>query len=239
MASANSVEARVLAAGDCAWSVEFGEGISRQLSELVYRLAELLSREDLPGLGELVPSYRALLVHYEPLTLDGERLRRHLQCLVREVTASGEAHLPTGRLRRIPTVYGGEFGPDLEVVAELAGLSTAEVVQLHSSVDYHTYMIGFMPGFPYLGGLPKELHLPRLTTPRLRVPAGSVAIAVEQAGIYPVESPGGWYLLGRTPYRLFDVRRDNPSYIEPGDSVRFVPIDAANYDFAAEEQPWD
>jgi KipI family sensor histidine kinase inhibitor len=125
---------------------------------------------------------------------------------------------------QIPTLYGGEYGPDLESVAAHAGLTQARVVSLHSETDYLVYMMGFTPGFPYLGGLPEELFTPRLETPRARIPAGSVGIAEGQTGVYPVVSPGGWRLIGRTPLKLFDPERDPPSLVSAGDHVRFVPL---------------
>jgi KipI family sensor histidine kinase inhibitor len=138
-------------------------------------------------------------------------------------------NLRTPKLVQIPTVYGGEFGPDLPFVAEHAGLSEAEVIRLHSQPRYHVYMIGFTPGYVYLGGLPERLHTPRLSSPRIRVPRGSVAIGGSQTGIYPVESPGGWRIIGRTYLTLFDPTREIPTPIVPGDAVQFVPITEAEF----------
>jgi len=141
--------------------------------------------------------------------------------------AEGEAAAP--RLGEIPTLYGGEYGPDIGAVAQHNGISEAEVISIHSGADYLVYMMGFLPGFPYLGGMSERIATPRLQTPRPSIPAGSVAIAERQTGIYPVESPGGWRIIGRTPVRLFDPGREPPVGIEPGDYLRFVPVDESGY----------
>lgn len=217
--------------------VEFADAISPEANERVYALAEALRRRPLPGLREAVPTYRSLLLHFDPLTLEEARLRRHVEALLRgDAVRLAPEREP--RLREVPTLYGGAMGPDLPSVAELTGLTEAEVVRLHSETIYTVYMVGFLPGFPYLGVLPEALETPRLEEPRLVVPAGSVAIAGRQTGIYPLESPGGWRLIGRTPLRLFDPRRDPPAYIAPGDRVRFVPVSAAEYERAGGEQVW-
>ncbi|MHB1004552.1 MAG: 5-oxoprolinase subunit PxpB [Chloroflexota bacterium] len=230
-------EVRFLPAGESALVVEFADDISPEANALVYALAEALRARPLPGMEELVPSYRSLLLHFDPLRLDGERLHRHLRALLSDgAAAPGAAR--AGRLREIPTVYGGKCGPDLASVAELTGLTPAEVVRLHSETEYTAYMVGFLPGFPYLGVVPDALVTPRLRAPRLVVPMGSVAIAGRQTGIYSLESPGGWRLIGRTPLRLFDPDRDPPAYIAPGDRVRFVPVAGEDFDRLGREQRW-
>ena len=228
---------RFLAAGEAALVVEFADEISPEANGRVLALAAALRRRPLPGLVEAVPSYRSLLVHYNPLRLAEERLRRHVERLLAVEAQSGAEAAP-GRLREVPTVYGGELGPDLPSVAAIAGLGEAEVVRLHSETVYTVYMIGFLPGFPYLGILPEALTTPRLEAPRLVVPAGSVAIAGRQTGIYPLDSPGGWRIIGRTPLCLFDPQRDPPAYLGPGDRVRFVPVAAADFARLAQEQVW-
>ncbi len=263
---------RFLPAGEAALVVEFADEISPEANARVYALQEMLRERPLPGLGEAVPTYRSLLLHFDPLVLEVERLRRHVARLLRQggsgepgvaaaperwgvgaakaatpgshvaaddiVRRDGVAARPQPRLREIPVVYGGEMGPDLPVVAELTGLAEAAVVRLHSETIYTVYMVGFLPGFPYLGLLPAALETPRLREPRLVVPAGSVAIAGRQTGIYPMESPGGWRILGRTPFRLFDPSREPPAYVAPGDRVRFVPVSAADFARLAGEQIW-
>ncbi|MDA8216334.1 MAG: 5-oxoprolinase subunit PxpB [Dehalococcoidales bacterium] len=233
-------EPRLLPAGESALVVEFADAITPEANERVMALARALAARPLAGLGEAVPTYRSLLVHFDPLLLGEERLRRHLAFLLGDL-AAGPADVGTGRegrLHEIPTVYGGEMGPDLAGVAAITGLDEDEVVRLHGEETYTVYMIGFLPGFPYLGTLPEALATPRLESPRLAVPAGSVAITGRQTGIYPMESPGGWRIIGRTPWRLFDVRRDPPSFLAPGDRVRFVPVAAADFERLGREQAW-
>lgn len=219
-------EPRFLSAGECALVVEFGDSVSREANAKAVALAGALRDLSPAGVGEAVPSYRSVLVHYDPLRVGREALILRLQALL----AEGLADRPVEpRRREIPTAYGGELGPDLASVAELVGLPEAEVVRLHAEQVYTVYMIGFLPGFPYLGLVPERIAVPRLEAPRLKVPAGSVAITGRQTGVYPVESPGGWRVIGRTPAPLFNPRRDPPTYLGPGDQVRFVPISAERF----------
>jgi KipI family sensor histidine kinase inhibitor len=213
---------RILPVGDRAVSVELGDTIDVGLNGRVHALDASLAREPLPGIVETVPTYRALLVLYEPRGIPFGVLVTRL--LERAATA-GESP-PPGRLVLVPTCYGGEAGPDLKEVARECGLSEAAVVRLHASTDYTAFMLGFRPGFAYLGPLPEALARPRRATPRVSVAAGSVAIAGRQTGIYPSVSPGGWHLIGRTSLRLFDPAADAPALIAPGDRVRFVAVGA-------------
>jgi len=214
--------ARFLLAGDSALVVEFGNEISQEVNRRVHTLANALGEGSFPGLGELVPTYRSLLVHYDPLRLSCDEVK----ALVSEVFQKCEES-PSfePRLIEIPVIYGGEFGPDIEFVAEYNGLLIEEVISLHSEATYTVYMLGFSPGFAYLGGMPEAIATPRLETPRALVPAGSVGIAGEQTGIYPIATPGGWRLIGRTPLKLFDAERNPPTLLKAGDLVRFVPMD--------------
>ena len=211
---------RFLLAGDSALVVEFGDEISREVNRKVHALADALEKSSLPGLGEPVPTYRSLLIHYDPLRLSCDEVK----AFVSEVLQDCEEK-PSLELRQVevPVVYGGEFGPDIEFVAECNGFSVEEVTRLHSSATYTVYMLGFAPGFAYLGGMPEAIATPRLETPRTLVPAGSVGIAGEQTGIYPIATPGGWRLIGRTPLKLFDPERDPPTLLKAGDLVHFVP----------------
>jgi KipI family sensor histidine kinase inhibitor len=205
--------------GEAAVAVELGDGIDPEVNARVRALDRLLGERPFPGFREAVPTYRSLLVLYDPQAASLEAVAEHLLSL------PAASHGPEpGPERMIPVRYGGEHGPDLAEVAERCGLSEAEVVSLHSGTVYTAFMLGFTPGFAYLGTLPEALALPRRATPRTRVPAGTVAIAVRQTGIYPATSPGGWHLLGRTSERLFDPTADPPSLILPGDRVRFVPV---------------
>ncbi len=224
-------EPRFLPAGDAGLVVELGDAIDPEVNRRVHALAQTLQASAVAGLGEAVPTYRSVLLHYDPLQLSWTEV---LDLARAALQRCGEGPPPAARLVEIPTVYGGEFGPDIAAVAALHGLSVEEVIQLHSGADYTVYMIGFTPGFPYLGGLPEELATPRLATPRLVVPAGSVGIAGNQTGVYPLATPGGWQLIGRTPAVLFDPARVPPALLQPGDRVRFVPISAD--EFAALQQ---
>jgi inhibitor of KinA len=168
-----------------------------------------------------------LLVHYDPLRLTYRQVTDWILPFLAQVEAGEEMQT---RVVEIPTYYGGKYGPDLESLAKLHNLTPMEVIKLHSAAEYRVYMMGFTPGFPYLGGLDPALATPRLAAPRTLVPAGSVAIAGSQTGIYPVDSPGGWQIIGYTPLHLFDKKQDPPSFLSPGDRVRFIPISGKEAD---------
>ena len=212
---------RFLPAGDKALVVELGGSISQEINRRVRSLLLAIETQGVPGIIELVPSYRSVLVYYDPLRLSLVDLEERLADLELDLE---EAPSDMPSVIEVPTVYGGEHGPDLEYVAEHAGLSPAEIIHIHSSTDYVVYMMGFTPGFMYLGGMSEKITTPRLLTPRTAIPAGSVGIAETQTGVYPIESPGGWQLIGRTPIQLFDPRRDPPVLVEVGDYIRFVPV---------------
>jgi inhibitor of KinA len=199
----------------------------------VRKLLRLLERERVAGVRNLHPGYCSLLVKFDPLRMRHEEveaiLRKYLERLE-------EVELPEARLVEIPVCYGGEFGPDFTEVAALHGMRAAQVIELHASVEYLVYFLGFVPGFAYLGELPEALVTPRLGTPRRRVPAGSVGIAGNQTGVYPFATPGGWRLLGRTPVKMFQADRDELSLLSIGDRVRFVPISAER--FVKLEKEW-
>jgi len=185
------------------------------------------------ALLEVVPTYRSATVYIDPVVVDVDGLIGRLQTL-----ADGLPHSPSlaGRCLEIPVLYGGDAGPDLAHVSAFAHRSAPEVIALHALVEYRVYMLGFSPGFPYMGRVPEPIAMPRLPTPRIKVPAGSVGIAGFQTGIYPIESPGGWRLIGRTPLRLYDPDRPAPFLFQPGDRVRFVPISQPDYDRQAGHQ---
>jgi inhibitor of KinA len=213
---------RFLSVGDRALTIEFGDAIDRGLSREVLRLDRVLRAEPPQGVIETVPTFRSLMVHYDPLSTSRADLERVITSLL-DCDKGGAAG---AQLWRIPVCYAREFAPDLGEVARLTGVTPADVVRLHSGVRYHVYMLGFLPAFPYMGDLPSELALPRRADPRVRVPAGSIAIATTLTAIYPYESPGGWHLIGATPVRFFDPARNRPSLLMPGDAVVFAPIDA-------------
>jgi KipI family sensor histidine kinase inhibitor len=207
--------------GDRGLLLEFGDEISREINEKVRRMALAVHAEAIEGIIETIPTYRSLLIIYNPVILPMEDLKERLKRMEKGLQ---QTPLPEPKLTRIPVVYGGIYGPDLEEVAKYLHVSPEEVVQLHCSKPYLIYMIGFMPGYPYMGELPQALVTPRLKTPRLLVPKGSVAIAQRQTGIYSMESPGGWQILGRTPVELFHPEKDPPALLQMGDFVQFYQI---------------
>jgi KipI family sensor histidine kinase inhibitor len=206
--------------GDRGLLLEFGDEISREINEKVRRMALAIQARSIEGIIETVPTYRSLLIIYNPIILPIEDLKKRL----RGIEEGLQTPLQEPKLTRIPVLYGGIYGPDLEGVAKYLQTSPEEVIQLHCSKPYLIYMIGFMPGYPYMGELPQDLVVPRLKTPRLVVPKGSVAIAQRQTGIYSMESPGGWQILGRTPVELFDPGKDPPALLQMGDFVQFYEI---------------
>lgn len=225
---------RLYPLGDAAVTLELGQAIDPATHRLIQALTQLLEQHPPPGLREYVPAFTTLTVYYDPWELRKnteppyEQVASHLRSLLPAAQAAAAGSAP-GPLVEIPVCYGGDFGPDLAAVARHAGLSAAAVIQLHSAAEYLVYMLGFAPGFPYLGGLDARLATPRRAAPRPRVPAGTVGIAGAQTGIYPLPTPGGWQLIGRTPLRLFDAGRTPPSRLQAGDRLRFVPISEAEF----------
>ncbi len=214
-------DVRILTVGDCAVSVEFGQEISLKINHKVMALKMVLEREPIRGIVELIPTYCSLLIQYDPMDLRYGPLRDKLENLA---TQLNEVELPPKQVVEIPVAYGGEYGPDLGEVAKASNLSEEEVIRLHSEPEYPIYMLGFVAGFPYLGGMNKAIATPRKQSPRLKIEAGSVGIAGEQTGIYSVESPGGWQIIGRTPLKLYDVNRNEPVLLKAGQYIKFKPI---------------
>ena len=220
----------IFPAGDRAICVELGEAISVEVNTRVRALDLLIQDKGVAGVVETVPTFSALLVYYDPLVTGYEALVEALEDLARQ---AGTMALPPGRQVELPCCYEPDLGLDLEAAAQRLGLSTGEVVRLHAKPTYHLYFIGFTPGLPYMTGMPERLHLPRLPTPRTKVPPGSVGIGGIQCCIYSVESPGGYWILGRTPLRLYDPDATDPVLLRAGDQVRFRPIDRAEFDAIA------
>ena len=217
---------RFLPVGDTGLSVEFGNEINADLNEAVVALDRALAMDEIPGVVEVVPSFRSILVVYEPAEIPWQSLRERLQECIG--TGSGGNRRPTRRWS-IPVAYQLPHGEDLAEAAELLGLTTAELIDEHTKADFRVYMLGFQPGLPNLGGLPASLQLSRRPTPRSPVPPRSVTIGGAQAAIMPMATPTGFYLLGRTPVRPFDLRRESPALFQPGDRIQFRQIDNAEF----------
>ena len=217
--------------GDCSLLVELGDEISPTVNQSVQELFTAIDMQPIDGVRELVPSYRSLMVVYDPMTISPVELKRVIGDTYDHLN---QTELPEPRTIEIPIVYGGEQGPDLEYVAQHHHLTPQEVIDFHSRPIYRVYMIGFTPGYPYLGEVPDAIATPRRETPRLLVPKGSVGIAQKQTGIYSVDSPGGWQIIGWTPVNLFDPQAQPPSLLMMGDRVRFQAVSAQD---ASQWQP--
>lgn len=218
---------RIVPAGDSALIVEFEERIDPDVNARTIACAEAVQAARLAGVRDVVPTYRSVAVYFDPLRTDSDAL---MQCLeqegARQPPPVSSARTPV----RIPVCYGGDLGPDLADVASFAGMPEADVVRAHTATTYRVFMLGFVPGFAYLGIVNARIAMPRHSTPRVRVPLGSVGIAGAQTGVYPAETPGGWQLIGRTPVKPFDPARTDPFLMQAGDAVQFYPIDRAEYD---------
>ena len=222
----NLATPRFLLNGDTAVSAVFGDRISEEVNRTIRAFQLLLAERKIPGIVETVPTYCSLMIHYDPDRISCDRLLGTLKELAASIDT---AALPPSEVLEIPVLYGGEMGPDLAHVAENAGISEEEVVKRHSAPEYLIYMLGFTPGFTYLGGLDPSIETPRLKTPRVSIPAGSVGIAGKQTGIYPIASPGGWQLIGRTPVRMYDPLRETPILPRAGQYIHFFPITEEEY----------
>jgi inhibitor of KinA len=220
-------------ASDQSLLLYFGPKITRKTHEQIRKMLRLLELEPVAGIRNLHPAYCSLLVKFDALKLRHEELEALLRKYLKRLE---EVTLPQPRIQEIPVCYGGVYGPDLDEVATMRGLTSAQAIERHASVEYLVYFLGFVPGFAYLGDLPKELAMPRLAAPRRRVAAGSVGIAGNQTGVYPFATPGGWRLIGRTPIKIFRPERDGLSLLSIGDRVRFTPISSER--FAELEKKW-
>jgi inhibitor of KinA len=214
-------------AGDQGILVELGDGISPQVHKRVRALNIALEAENIEGILECAQTYRSVVMRYDPLKTSLANLQEQVHRLFSHLD---DFDIPEPQLVELPVCYGGEFGPDLGHVATVNDLTDAEVIARHSQPEYLIYMVGFTPGFPFLGGLHTSLHTPRLEIPRKSVPAGSVGIANGQTGVYPIESPGGWQLIGRVPITLFNPHLENPFLLSAGDLLKFTPIDVHEYE---------
>jgi inhibitor of KinA len=214
-------------AGDRGLLMEYGDAIDPEINLKVRAMAAAMAREAPIGVFEFIPTYRSIIIVYDPSQTDAAKLKEALLVLEERLP---NTEIPPPETVEIPVCYGGNLGPDIGFVAKTHNLSVDDVIRIHSEPEYQIYMIGFTPGFPFLGGLPEVLHTPRLETPRKLVPAGSVAIANAQTGIYSIDSPGGWQLIGRTPIKLFDPGKASPFLLKAGDRLKFKPVSAEKFE---------
>lgn len=219
---------KMLSAGEQGLVVEFGSVINAEVNTRVHQITQLIKTKLAGEIIEVVPTYRSLLIYFDPLLIKRSDLIQHIESLLSEVSGFVEQK-SQGMIVSIPVCYGGEYGPDLEFVASYNGLTVEEVIHIHTATPYLVYMIGFTPGFPYLGGMSDRIATPRLKQPRTEIPAGSVGIAGSQTGLYPIQSPGGWRLIGRTPIRAFNPESPKPFLFEAGNYLQFVSISAEEY----------
>mgnify|MGYP000876366679 FL=1 len=219
-------KAKYLICGDSALNMEFGNEISEEINKKIRAVTTLIEGREISGINEIVPTYRSLMIHYNPLIIGYEELVSILKEMEENMDCV-EISLP--EVIEIPVLYGGQYGPDIENVAAYNNMTVEDVIEIHTSTEYLIYMLGFTPGFPYLGGMDKRIAAPRLQSPRTKIPAGSVGIAGEQTGIYPVQSPGGWQLIGSTPIELFNPERENPILLKSGSYIVFKSIDEDEY----------
>ncbi|MDP0489033.1 MAG: 5-oxoprolinase subunit PxpB [Fusobacterium sp. JB020] len=218
---------KFLKAGDSSLVIELGNEISPIINFKLKKITEFLDNANIKGIKDLLPTYRSIIVYYNPLIVSFEEIKE-----IVEINCNFE-HENTENIEKeiveIPVVYGGEYGLDLENIAAHNNLTTEEVIKIHTSGEYLVYMLGFTPGFPYLGGMDKKIATPRLKEPRTKIPAGSVGIAGEQTGVYPIESPGGWQLLGRSPLDFFNPNSEKPFLLKAGQYIKFVAITEEEY----------
>ena len=212
--------------GDSTIVIEFGKDIdvyTNKLVQFVFSKTEKRLYKNL-FIKDIYPTYNSLVINYDNLTIDYQALKKKIESLLFEIIDNYDKNVSNDKVLEIPVKYGGEFGPDLKIMSKKLNISEESIINIHSSAIYRIYMIGFMPGFPYLGGLDERISFPRLSTPRIKVPAGSVGIAGKQTGIYPFESPGGWNIIGRTELSLFDVDANPPSLLSNVSQLRFVKL---------------
>ena len=237
MSDTNPADWRIDALGERCLMVEFGQRVDPRINAAVHAFADHLIDHPIAGVTDVVPAFTTVAVHYRPEGIDddasGDLPHRRLQRRLAELLAHGiEGAARQTRLVEIPVCYGGDLGPDLDEVASTCGMPAHEVIERHAASPHVVYMLGFAPGFPYMGGLDPRLAMPRRSTPRVRIPPGSVAIAREQSAVYTFETPGGWNLIGCTPLALFTPQADPPTLLRPGDRIRFVPISREAFEAA-------
>lgn len=221
-------EISIFMAGEQGMVIEFGNVIDRDINARVHQLAKTIVNKMPDDVLEVIPTYRSLMVYFNPLHITRKTLEQQIMHCVRQKAASSVS-LNASRVVTIPVCYGNQFGPDIEFVAQHNKLSVGDVIEIHTAKPYQVYMLGFTPGFPYLGGMCERIATPRLEKPRVKIPAGSVGIGGTQTGIYPVDSPGGWQLIGQTPLQLFSPSAPSPFLFAAGDYLQFQSIDPDHY----------
>ncbi|MDD2397214.1 MAG: 5-oxoprolinase subunit PxpB [Tissierellia bacterium] len=217
---------KYLSAGDKAVVMEFGNEISKDINAKIRNVVKSVEEAKVDGIVELLPTYRSLMIMYDPLKIEYSELISTLDFMSSKQVDNEEEKI---KIVEFPTVYGGEYGPDINFVAEHNNITVDEVIKIHTGTDYLVYMMGFTPGFTYLGGMSDKIVTPRLASPRTKIPAGSVGIAGAQTGMYPSETPGGWQLIGRTPLKLYDSDKEPPVMLSAGDYVRYVSVSEEEY----------
>ncbi len=213
--------------GDRGIRIQLGDSISKNTNKRIRNFSALLEKEKIPGVIEWIPTYTALSIYYDPFLISYDFLQDRMKSLYDKLL---QVDLPPTKIIEIPVYYGGEYGPDLEFVAEHNKLTPQEVIHFHTNTEYLIYMMGFSPGFPYLGGMSEEIAAPRLASPRAKISAGSVGIAGSQTGVYPMESPGGWQIIGKTPLKLYNPSSNQPILLQTGNYIHFSPITEAEYE---------
>ena len=225
-------DTKILTAGDSSVLIQFGNTIDPEINYRISATVQMMREQHIVGVTDIIPAFCSLLINYDPRVITFAEIKERMEGILKMEIKAGAKRK---KVYEIPVCYGGEYGPDIQNIADHAGLSVEEVIDIHTSRDYLIYMLGFLPGFTYLGGLDERIHTPRLANPRIRIPAGSVGIGGSQTGIYPMDSPGGWQLMGLTPVKTYDPEREVPILVEAGDYIRFVPVDRAEYDRIKEE----
>ena len=225
-------DTKILTAGDSSVLIQFGNTIDPEINYRISATVQMMREQHIVGVTDIIPAFCSLLINYDPRVITFAEIKERMEGILKMEIKAGAKRK---KVYEIPVCYGGAYGPDIQNIADHAGLSVEEVIDIHTSRDYLIYMLGFLPGFTYLGGLDERIHTPRLANPRIKIAAGSVGIGGSQTGIYPMDSPGGWQMMGLTPVKTYDPEREVPILVEAGDYIRFVPVDRAEYDRIKEE----